>query len=181
MGLVTKTVKPSEAAAINNEGASTDEEREQSIADHEAEFHAGGPETPGYYDPDRGVYLATQEYKVIFSYDGSSTFSSVYLYYVPRIKSSTIPFKIIGTDHYTIVAIEVYTKDNESGTIMWLQDKANGYSNVYSIDVGSSKKELLIEGLDIRLNPGVQLACESKKSIADPIVILTLKKILTVS
>jgi hypothetical protein len=181
MGLISKTVKPSEASAINTEGASTDQERDDAITLHEQEYHPAGEEDSGYLDPNSGEYLSYQEYKIPFYLSGNGK-RNTYMNYIPQIRSSKVPYKILSTDDFMITKVETYSSDTNSGKLFSVRDKANGYDEIFYIDVGGTAvNEYLIEGLQYTVVNGMQLACRVLGTRVDnPVVILTMRRILNV-
>ena len=181
MGLVGRSIKPSEAAAINTEGASTDQERLDEMQQHIQEYHPAGAEDSGYYDEDSGQYLSYQEYKVPFYLNGTDK-RNTYMNYIPRIRSSKVPYKILSDDDFLITKAEAYSSDKNSGKLYSIRDKADGYNELFYIDVGSpAVDEYLIEGLQYTISNGTELVCRVLGTRVDnPVVILTLRRIINV-
>jgi len=181
MPVVSRTLKPAEATSINSEGASTDEERDNAILQHEADFHPGGNEDSGYLDPSSGNYLSFQEYKITFHMNSNGK-RNTYMNYIPRIRSSKVPYKVLGTDDFMITKAETYSSDSNSGKLFSIRDKADGYSEIFYLHVGSTAvNEYLIEGLEVVVTNGVQLTCRVLGTRVDnPVVILTMRRILNV-
>jgi hypothetical protein len=181
MGLISKTVKPSEASAINGEGASTDLERDEAIRIHEQEYHPAGEDDSGYLDENSGQYLSYQEYKIPFYLSGNGKKNS-YMNYVPQIRSSKVPYKILSEDDFMITKVETYSSDTNSGKLFSVRDKANGYDEIFYIDVGSDPvDEYLAEGLQFVVTNGMELTCRVLGTrVNNPVVILTMRRIIAV-
>ncbi len=179
MGLVNRTVKPSEAESINTEGASTDQERLFEMQNHIQEYHATGADDSGYYDDSSGELLSYQEYKIQFYLDGANKKNS-YMNHIPQIPSSDVPYKILGSSDYLIIRAEIYSTDSNSGKLFSIQDKANGYSEIFGIDVGStSVDEYIIDNLSYPISNGMQIVCRVLNTRVDnPVVILTMRRII---
>lgn len=182
MPVVSRTVKPSEADAINQEGASTDQERADAIAQHVQEYHPAGQGDSGYYDDSTGQYLSYQEYKVPFYLNGNDK-RNTYLNYIPRIRSSKVPYKILTSDSFVIVRAELYSSDKNSGKLISIRDKAQGYDEIFYLDVGSTAvDEYVIDGLNYTVGNGVELCARVLGTkMNNPVVILTLRRILQVN
>ncbi len=181
MGLVNRTLKPSEAESINAEGASTDQERDAALLLHEQEFHPAGETDSGYLDPISGEYLSYQEYKVPFYLSGNGK-RNTYMNYIPQIRSSKVPYKILSTDDFLITKVETYSSDTNSGKLFSIRDKANGYAEIFYIDVGETAiDEYLIEDLQYTVTNGMELTCRVLGTRVDnPVVILTMRRIINV-
>jgi len=181
MGLVNRTVKPSEASSINQEGASTDVERAAEMQQHIQEYHPAGQDDSGYYDEGTGLYLSTQEYKVPFYLNGNGK-RNTYLNYIPGIRSSKVPYKILTDDDYLITAVETYSSDENNGKLFSIRDRAQGYAEIFYIDVGSADvSEYYIDGLAYQVGNGVELTCRVLGTRVDnPVVILTVRRIINI-
>ena len=182
MPVVNRTVKPSEADAINNEGASTDQERDNALAQHIQEYHPAGQGDSGYYDDTTGQYLSYQEYKIPFYLNGNDK-RNTYLNYIPRIRSSKVPYKILGDDSFVITRVETYSSDTNRGKLFSIRDKAQGYAEIFYIDVGSTPvDEYMIDGLNFVISNGVELCARVlNRAVSNPVVILTMRRILQVN
>jgi hypothetical protein len=102
--------------------------------------------------------------------------------YVPQIRSSKVPYKILSEDDFMVTKVETYSSDTNSGKLFSVRDKANSYDEIFYIDVGDDAvDEYLIEGLQFVVTNGMEIACRVLGTRVDnPVVILTLRRIINV-
>jgi len=182
MGLRQRTVAPTEASDINSEGASTDQERIDALAAHVQEYHAdGGAGTPGiavtyYLDEVRNKYLSHQIFKVPFY--RKDNVKRQYMNYMPDIRSSNVPYRLLGTYDFCVVGFEMYNVAEVSGTIMDVRDESTGFASILPINIPVLATEYYDETVDITLTSGAGLcAYIEDNTLTDPVLILNIRQI----
>lgn len=181
MAVVRRTVKPSEASDINNEGVSTDLELAEAFAQHLVDHHSGGgviptESLPYYYDSVRDKNLSHQIYKIPFYLN--SSVRRQYMNYVPGMRSSNTPYKVVGDDSHCIVGYELYMDTAKSGSIIDIQDKSNNFGSILSIDPATSVDSIFMDTTDITIPSNSEICAYVENTrLSNPVLILHIRQI----
>lgn len=179
MAVVGRSIRPSEASDINNEGASTDQERTQAIADHIAEHHAGSGNNPPnehYYDETRDKNLSTQIFYVDFFRPGQA--KKRYLNYKQDRPSSDIPYKSLAPYDYCLVGYQFYMLTDKAGDIVELRDKTNNFATITTVNLTSPGHEQYDDSLDTVIVSGTELSAYATDTTSeDPLLRIFLRRI----
>lgn len=179
MAVVGRSIKPDQASDINEHGASTDEERANSIAAHIAEMHTGsGNETPNeyYYDDIRDKNLSTQIFYVDFFHADRTR--KRYLDFKPNKPSSDVPYKSLAPYDYCVVGYQLHMKTAKSGDIIELRDKTNNFATILTVNIVVSNVEQYNDTEDIVVLSGTELAAYgTDEAPIDPLFRVFLRRI----
>ena len=110
---------------IRRDGVATQKELDDALIQHLAEYYHGStsggtPVEPYYYDSIRGRYLAFDTIVSNFYLDGTNR-KNQYMYQVPGISSSNIPYVVSG--EYCIIGWDFYATTSVDGQIMEILDE----------------------------------------------------------
>ncbi len=179
MAVVGRSIKPDQATDINAHGASTDEERISAMEAHLADMHSGSNnQIPNeyFFDEDRNKNLSTQIFYVDFFRKDRN--KKRYINYKSDIPSSDIPYKSLAPYDYCIVGCQFYMREDKTGDIMEIRDKANSYATLHTISLVSSGHEQYDDTIDITIVQGTELCVyATNKAPKDPLVRIFLRRI----
>lgn len=111
-----------------------------------------------YYDETRNKYLGLDTEVVTFYIDGTNK-KKQYMYQIPGITSSSVPYKLFS--NYCLIAAEGYTLTSvpNNTNVMQVRDIANGASTIMTFGntSGVSASSFFNDTLDVTINSGSSL------------------------
>lgn len=180
MGIVRKGIAPAHASDIVREGVSTDKERTDLMAAHITEYHTAGSSAaealPYYYDEARELYLSQQVFKIPFYLNG--IVKKQYMNYMPDIRSSSVPYRLISDNLFCLVGFEFYMATETSGLLMEVRDENSNYASILSISTSTLVNQVFNNEVNITLplDTGLCVFAEDN-SLNDPVLILSTRRI----
>jgi len=116
----------------------------------------GTPVEPYYYDTTRDRYLSFDTIQIDLYIDGTNR-KNIYLYSMPSISSSLVPFVVFG--EHCMIAYDFYTSSTHNNKdIIEVVDTAAGNASRITINTGNNLTEIHNDTVDIIISDGQKIA-----------------------
>ena len=143
---------------------------------------------PYYWDEDRQKYLDNQTVRVTVYMSGNA--DDEWLYCIPRIRSDSVPYKMLDSDKMCITEVQFFTSEKTSGDVIEIRNitgyissvwgrKTALYDTIYTVSLDDTTDTYVDSSVDIDLEGDISLGgyAIDGADLEDPVCIVIMRKV----